>query len=132
MFWQAIGAARDLSRAQDIAVVLIRYGFGDMVRRLGMADALAKAGKVLHWHVSDEFARLEPPARARRPDLPRCRSETASSRCPGHQSAPDPRATSGTPARVNSYPFMLRSCIRAARLASRGGAQFPGRWGRRS
>ena len=66
MFWQAIGAARDLSRAQDIAVVLIRYGFGDMVRRLGMADALAKAGKVLHWHVSDEFARLEPPARARR------------------------------------------------------------------
>ena len=40
MFWQAIGAARDLSRAQDIAGVLIRYGFGDMVRRLGMADAL--------------------------------------------------------------------------------------------
>ncbi len=66
MFWQAIGAARDLSRAQDIAGVLIRYGFGDMVRRLGMADALATAGKALHWHVPDEFARLEPPARARR------------------------------------------------------------------
>ena len=66
MFWQAIGAARDLSRAQDIAGVLIRYGFGDMVRRLGMADALTKAGKALHWHVPDELARLEPPARARR------------------------------------------------------------------
>ena len=66
MFWQAVGAARDLSRAQDIAGVLIRYGFGDMVRRLGMADALSKAGKVLHWQVPDELARLEPPARARR------------------------------------------------------------------
>ena len=38
MFWQAVGAARDLSRAQDIAGVLIRYGFGDLVRRLGMDD----------------------------------------------------------------------------------------------
>lgn len=66
MFWQAIGAARDLSRAQDIAAVLVRYGFADLVRRLGMAEALAKAGKALHWKVSDEFARLGPPARARR------------------------------------------------------------------
>ncbi len=66
MFWQAIGAARDLARAQDIAAVLIRYGFGDMVRRLGMAEALERAGKALHWRAPEELARLEPPARARR------------------------------------------------------------------
>jgi ubiquinone biosynthesis protein len=66
MFWQAIGAARDLSRAQDIASVLIKHGFGDMVRRIGMADALERAGKVLHWHSPDELAHLEPPARVRR------------------------------------------------------------------
>ncbi len=66
MFWQAIGAARDLSRAQDIAAVLIRYGFGDLVRRFGMAEALERAGKALHWRAPEELARLEPPARARR------------------------------------------------------------------
>jgi len=66
MFWQAISAARDLSRAQDIASVLIKHGFGDMVRRIGMADALERAGKVLHWHAPDEIAHLEPAARVRR------------------------------------------------------------------
>ena len=66
MFWQAIGAARDLSRAQDIATVLIKHGFGDLVRRIGMAEALKRAGKILHWNVPDELAHLEPPARVRR------------------------------------------------------------------
>lgn len=66
MFWQAISAARDLSRAHDIAAVLIKYGFGDIVRRIGMADAMERAGKILHWHAPDEIAHLEPPARVRR------------------------------------------------------------------
>lgn len=43
MLWQAVTAARDLGRLQHIAAILIRYGFGDMVRRLGLADALEKA-----------------------------------------------------------------------------------------
>ena len=38
MLWQAIGAVRDLGRLHDIASVLIRYGFGDLVRRIGMAS----------------------------------------------------------------------------------------------
>src|SRR5690606_9754620 len=66
MLWQAIGAARDLSRANDIAAVVIRYGFGDLVRRIGMAGALERAGKALHWRAPEELARLEPPARVRR------------------------------------------------------------------
>jgi ubiquinone biosynthesis protein len=31
------GGARDLGRVQDIGAVLVRYGFGDLVRRLGLA-----------------------------------------------------------------------------------------------
>jgi len=66
MLWQAIGAARDLARANEIAAVLIRYGFGDLVRRIGMAAVLEKAGKALHWQAPQELAYLEPPARVRR------------------------------------------------------------------
>ncbi len=66
MLWQALNAARDLGRVQDIAAVLIRYGFGDVVRRIGMAGALERAGKVLHWKKAEELARLKPPERIRR------------------------------------------------------------------
>ena len=66
MLWQVISAVRDLGRLHDIASVLIRYGFGDMVRRIGMAGALERAGRALHWHEPEELARLEPPARVRR------------------------------------------------------------------
>ncbi len=66
MLWQAIGAVRDLGRLHEIAGVLIRYGFGDLVRRIGMARTLERAGKALHWREPEELARLEPPARVRR------------------------------------------------------------------
>jgi len=66
MLWQALNAARDLGRVQDIAAVLIRYGFGDVVQRIGMSGALERAGKVLHWKKAEELARLQPPERLRR------------------------------------------------------------------
>jgi ubiquinone biosynthesis protein len=66
MLWQALVAARDFGRLHEIASILIRYGFGDMVRRMGMANALERAGRVLHWKQADELAHLEPPARVRR------------------------------------------------------------------
>lgn len=66
MLWQALSAARDLGRVQDIAAVLVRYGFGDLVRRVGMAGALEKAGRVMHWSRVEELARLKPPERIRR------------------------------------------------------------------
>jgi len=66
MLWEGLSAARDLGRMHDIASILIRYGFGDMVRRLGMARALERAGKILHWKQATELVRLEPPARFRR------------------------------------------------------------------
>ncbi len=51
MLWQAVVAARDLGRLQQIAAILIRYGFGDMVRRLGSALAAADAAKAAFCEV---------------------------------------------------------------------------------
>ncbi len=56
----------ELGRLQEIAAILIRHGFGDMVRRMGLAGLLEEAGRVLHWGAPEELARLEPPARVRR------------------------------------------------------------------
>ncbi len=56
----------ELGRLQEIAAILIRHGFGDMVRRMGLAGLLEEAGRVLHWESPQELARLEPPARVRR------------------------------------------------------------------
>ena len=67
MLWQALVAMRDLSRLHDIAAILIRYGFGDMVNRMGMSNALERAGKVLHHRTSGEdLSRLSAPVRVRR------------------------------------------------------------------
>ena len=66
LLWQAITAARDLGRLHEIASILIRYGFGDMVRRMGLANALERTGRVLRWNEASELAQLEPHARVRR------------------------------------------------------------------
>ncbi|MFA6182827.1 hypothetical protein [Acidithiobacillus sp.] len=66
MLWQAISAVRDLGRLHDIASVLIRYSFGDLVRRMGLANLLERTGRALHWNEAQELAHLEPPARVRR------------------------------------------------------------------
>lgn len=66
MLWEMLNAARDLGRVQDIASVLIRYGFGSFVRVLGIGNALEHAGKVLHWEHTEEFIKLDTPQRLRR------------------------------------------------------------------
>jgi len=63
MLLQALVAVRDLSRLHDIAAVLIRYGFGDLVARMGLNHALERAGQVLH-HTS-EHTHLPAPMRVR-------------------------------------------------------------------
>ncbi len=63
MFWKGLNTARDLGRLHDISSILIRYGFGDAVRRLGLSAALEQAGKVLHWKDAEQYARMEPPQR---------------------------------------------------------------------
>lgn len=67
MLWDALSAVRDLGRVQEIAAVLIRYGFGDVVQRVGMARVLERAGRVLHWHGrTEDLLELSPPQRVRR------------------------------------------------------------------
>lgn len=65
MLIETLGAARDLGRLNEIAGVFIRHGFGDAVRRLGLADALEKAGHVLHRDHAADLARLDPPVQVR-------------------------------------------------------------------
>jgi len=66
MLWQALVSVRDFARLYQIASVLVRYGFGDMVRRIGLADLLQRAGHALRWEDADDYAHLAPPARVRR------------------------------------------------------------------
>ncbi|ACD96593.1 ABC1 kinase family protein [Trichlorobacter lovleyi] len=65
MLWQAMTAVRDLGRLQDIASILIRYGFGDLVQRMGLANALERAGRAVHWDKAEGFAHVPPPERVR-------------------------------------------------------------------
>ena len=66
MMIETLSAARDLGRLNEIAGVLIRHGFGDTVRRLGLADMLARAGHALHHDHAADLARLSPPENLRR------------------------------------------------------------------
>ncbi len=66
MLSEAFSTAKDLGRLYEVAGVLIRHGLGDSVRRLGLADLLARAGHVLNWQHADALARLEPPEQLRR------------------------------------------------------------------
>lgn len=66
MLLQALVAVRDLSRLHDIAAILIRYGFGDLVARMGLTHALERAGRVLHHNDAAHYAHLPAPTRVRR------------------------------------------------------------------
>lgn len=64
--WETLGTVRDLGRLQEIAAVLVRYGFSDLVRRAGLADTLERAGRLLRWHDSEQMLRMSAPLRVRR------------------------------------------------------------------
>jgi ubiquinone biosynthesis protein len=66
MILETLSAMRDLGRLHDIASILIRYGFGDMVKRLGLERPLEKAGRALNWTRFEELIRLDPPQRVRK------------------------------------------------------------------
>ena len=65
MLIETLGAARDMGRLNEIAGVLIRHGFGDSVRRLGLADRLERAGHAIRWDHAADLARNEPPVQVR-------------------------------------------------------------------
>lgn len=66
MLWETLSVVRDLPRLHEIATVMIRYGWGDLVRLLGISGALERAGRLLHWHSASEIHQLDAPVRIRR------------------------------------------------------------------
>ncbi|MDP2111709.1 MAG: AarF/UbiB family protein [Thiobacillus sp.] len=66
MLWETISVVRDLPRLHEIASVMIRYGWGDLVRVLGIGSVLERTGRVLHWHSTSEISQLDTPVRIRR------------------------------------------------------------------
>ena len=66
MPWGGLTTKRDLARLHDLASILIRYGFTDVVGRLGLAPVLERAGRVLPLGQLEELARLPAPVRVRR------------------------------------------------------------------
>jgi len=65
MLWEALNAVRDIGRLHDLASVLIRYGFGDIVQRAGLGRTLERTGKALRWKYVEKIPQLEPHQRIR-------------------------------------------------------------------
>ena len=65
MLRETVGVMGDLPRLHQITTVLIRHGLGDVVRRIGIANVLERAGEILNWGTKVESVRLEPAARVR-------------------------------------------------------------------
>ncbi len=65
MLRETLSMVRDLPRLHDITAVMIRYGWGDFVRLLGIANLLERAGRLLHWKTSSEVTQLDLPVRIR-------------------------------------------------------------------
>jgi len=61
----AISAVRDLPRLHEISLVFVRHGLGDLVRRIGVATVLERAGEILHWGEAAKSTQLAPQQRLR-------------------------------------------------------------------
>lgn len=64
--WEILIASHDLGRVQTLAAILVRYGFGDLVSRFGLTQALARAGRVVPLGHLEELAALPAHVRVRR------------------------------------------------------------------
>lgn len=54
---RTLSTARDIGRLHEIASVLIRHGFGDVVRRAGAVQAMQRVGRVLRWKSLGDLSR---------------------------------------------------------------------------
>jgi ubiquinone biosynthesis protein len=66
MILETLTAARDLGRLHEVAGVLVRHGFGDVARRLGVLGALERVGRVLPTAQLEALVALKPEQRVRR------------------------------------------------------------------
>lgn len=65
MLFETFHTLRDFGRLHEIASILIKFGFGEAVHRLGLHHVLERAGKTLHWKYAEEQAQLSAPQRFR-------------------------------------------------------------------
>jgi ubiquinone biosynthesis protein len=62
---ETLHAMRDLPRLRELAGILIRHGFGDVVRRAGVGTVLERAGEMLSVGQDQSLRELELPVRIR-------------------------------------------------------------------
>lgn len=66
MLLEAVSAMRDLPRLREITAVMFHYGFGDVMRRIGVVSMLERAGQILHrLPPPEDRVELETPERIR-------------------------------------------------------------------
>lgn len=65
MIRETISMMRDFGRMREIAGILIHYGWGDVVKRLGLGNMTERAGNLLRPKRTDEVMHLEPAVRVR-------------------------------------------------------------------
>jgi ubiquinone biosynthesis protein len=58
-----LDTGRDLRRLNELTGILLKYGFGDMIRRLGLAASFEQAGKLMRQTVDREMLTMQPGAR---------------------------------------------------------------------
>ena len=65
MLRETMALMRDLHRLQEIASVLVHYGWGDLVKHSGVARTLERAGRLVRWQPSQDVEHLDAPVRLR-------------------------------------------------------------------
>jgi ubiquinone biosynthesis protein len=65
MIRETISVMRDFGRLREIASIMIHYGWGDIVKRLGLGNVFERAGAMLHPRQADEIMHLPPEVRVR-------------------------------------------------------------------
>ena len=56
---------KDVKRLNEIFSILIKYGFGDMLRRMGLANTVEQASRLMRAPISNEMLNMRPPQRFR-------------------------------------------------------------------
>ena len=56
---------KDVKRLNEIFSILIKYGFGDVLRRMGLANTVEQASRLMRAPISNEMLNMKPPQRFR-------------------------------------------------------------------
>lgn len=61
-----LDTGKDIRRLNELAAILLKYGFADMIRRLGLAASMEQAGKLVRQQVDRDMLTMQPAERLRR------------------------------------------------------------------